>query len=50
MPVDEAGGLVAFKLSTGPPPDTGFLTICACIFFLTGARTARHEKSVHPGQ
>lgn len=47
---DKACGRIAFKLSAGPAPDTGFLKICACLFFLMGALTVRHEKSVHPGQ
>lgn len=47
---DKACGRVTFKLSTGPAPGTGFLKICACIFFLMGALTVRYEKSVHPGQ
>lgn len=41
---DKACGRVAFKPSTGPAPDPGFLNICACMYFLMGALTVRHES------
>ena len=42
--------ICAFYLNIHPAPDIGFLKIYACVFFLMGALTVRHEQLVHSGQ